>query len=658
LKTCGQHFPNELIVKEFAKKAPFFISKSPLKLAEYLTKNDSSDAQKVLNIYTWITHNIKYDLKAVKKGKGKYYVAKKTLRKRKGVCNQYAGLFKTLCDAAGISSREIIGYSKGIGYHENHLYYEADHSWNGVRIDGFWYLVDPTWGSGDVIPKEQKLDKWFYKVFKKPYLEKKLKFVKKPKLEYFFANPEMLITNHLPVDPNWQMVKYPVSLLKFENKDWKKYDCLPDTIFNKMMESNDYKKVLDLYEFKSNNQYNYIQGFNALTYNKRNIGALSEAYFVNATAYKYRKSKNPKEDVAKNDFAIKQFNLASSHAKKHKKSIHSTSGTTFKIVKNKLKNTVENPLKRRIKTNKKQHLTAIKRLKPFAKQSKNTSNKITTLKYRIRSLEVAKSKKKYSRLQKKRISRYENKIQIEKNNLQIKSDHLLLIELKDSIDQAINVMNELIIRKKELQKSLLSNNKKIDNSIEQASQMIIHFSILSNLSNQFQFLDSLGIKIDSLYDELKIMNDSISNLRSFIRQSHSSMNAAASNNQKLIQSNYVISKGKIFEDSLYEVHNTYLFSIYGKKISLNELLLTNVKIDKDFYLQSKKQLEKQKKILEHNQSLVDLYKKSMLGKILFLRKRSLLHMNKIINTGVKKTKKLRNTNYDLKREIILQKTRK
>lgn len=51
-----------------------------------------------------------------------------------GVCQNYAELYKLLCDIAGINCRLEAGKVDGVS-----------HAWNLVEIDGTWYHVDTTW---------------------------------------------------------------------------------------------------------------------------------------------------------------------------------------------------------------------------------------------------------------------------------------------------------------------------------------------------------------------------------------------------------------------------------------------------------------------------------------------------------------------------------
>lgn len=55
----------------------------------------------------------------------------------KGVCEGYAKMMMTLLNMEGIEAIVIPGYIKGSG---------TSHMWNAAKIDGEWYLIDPTWG--------------------------------------------------------------------------------------------------------------------------------------------------------------------------------------------------------------------------------------------------------------------------------------------------------------------------------------------------------------------------------------------------------------------------------------------------------------------------------------------------------------------------------
>jgi len=105
------------------------------------------------------------------------------LRCGAAVCGGYSQLFEDLCKLANIQVVTINGFAKGYGYkNESKFKYEdqADHAWNAVYILDNWYLIDSTWGTGNI--------------------DSDKKFVKKLDEHYFLTDPEELIWTHFPFD--------------------------------------------------------------------------------------------------------------------------------------------------------------------------------------------------------------------------------------------------------------------------------------------------------------------------------------------------------------------------------------------------------------------------------------------------------------------------
>jgi hypothetical protein len=104
----------------------------------------------------------------------------------------------------GIQSYVIEGYTKKDGKVGN-----LAHAWNAAKIDGKWYIFDPTWGSG--------------------YVDKG-KFFKKMNNIYFKTDPKKMIISHIPFDYLWQFLNYPITNGEFyggkiqDNKSKKYFD--------------------------------------------------------------------------------------------------------------------------------------------------------------------------------------------------------------------------------------------------------------------------------------------------------------------------------------------------------------------------------------------------------------------------------------------------
>lgn len=65
-------------------------------------------------LFTWLHHNVDYDVKAFFGGNVKYASPEDTLRKGLAVCDGYAGLFLALAQAAGLQAVKVTGHGKGI----------------------------------------------------------------------------------------------------------------------------------------------------------------------------------------------------------------------------------------------------------------------------------------------------------------------------------------------------------------------------------------------------------------------------------------------------------------------------------------------------------------------------------------------------------------
>jgi hypothetical protein len=173
------------------------------KLVFDLTKDYPTEIQKARAIYIWITDNISYDYKTFnKKRKSKTFKCKskddcerqkaewkeqlinKTLKKKKGICGDYAELFKKMCNLAGISCEIVVGYTKTEPSQIGKMGI-LDHGWNVLIIDKNYYYLDLTWASGYCTKNEKNnLDN----------------FIKKLDDYYWLTPIDKLSRSHFPKD--------------------------------------------------------------------------------------------------------------------------------------------------------------------------------------------------------------------------------------------------------------------------------------------------------------------------------------------------------------------------------------------------------------------------------------------------------------------------
>ena len=157
-------------------------------LVQHLVSGERDEYQQVKNIHDWIADNIAHDTESFFSGSipGQSFAA--VLRSRSSVCEGYAGLFKTMCDLAGIECVKISGYARGYGYSvfDDEDVTGTNHAWNAVRIDDEWHLVDVTWNAGHV---------------------DETSFIKRYSTKYLFLDPEKMIHTHYPADLVWQLLE-------------------------------------------------------------------------------------------------------------------------------------------------------------------------------------------------------------------------------------------------------------------------------------------------------------------------------------------------------------------------------------------------------------------------------------------------------------------
>lgn len=84
----------------------------------------------------------------------------------------------------GLDVVVVDGYAKGYGYVVGNTT-QINHAWNVVKINNKWYLIDPTWGAGNI--NNGQFNRQF-----NPY--------------YFATPPKQFIFDHFPVENEWQLL--------------------------------------------------------------------------------------------------------------------------------------------------------------------------------------------------------------------------------------------------------------------------------------------------------------------------------------------------------------------------------------------------------------------------------------------------------------------
>ncbi len=114
------------------------------KVLNSIIKEGMTEYEKVLSIYDWILNNTLYDHNALSDMNNSmnyacYYLEGVFLDKEGlAVCDGFSKAFSLLCNMEGIDAVRITGdANSGAGW--------GGHAWNKVKVNGKWYMVDPTW---------------------------------------------------------------------------------------------------------------------------------------------------------------------------------------------------------------------------------------------------------------------------------------------------------------------------------------------------------------------------------------------------------------------------------------------------------------------------------------------------------------------------------
>ncbi len=181
---------------------------SPEAMADRIKADFKTDEDKSRAIFFWIANHVVYDFniynevksrgtiafsykseaeKEQKMKQFRYDLAAKTLKTKRGVCENYAALFHLLCDYTGVQCLDIPGTSKTQLAHIGKLPQISDHIWNAVKIGNTWKLLDATWAAGAVDGRTGK-------------------FVPRFNDGYFFTDPNAFFLNHFPQDDRLSML--------------------------------------------------------------------------------------------------------------------------------------------------------------------------------------------------------------------------------------------------------------------------------------------------------------------------------------------------------------------------------------------------------------------------------------------------------------------
>ncbi|KAA9039484.1 transglutaminase domain-containing protein [Ginsengibacter hankyongi] len=192
LRTHAQYENDYAEADRIALNIPASQTNSTADIAAYINKNFDTDNKKVRAIYTWVISHIRYSNDSIHRvilNEDRDQLVTFALRRRKGVCENFAAIFDDICKKCGLRSFAVEGYTK-----QNSSVDRTSHAWNIVYIDKKWSAYDPTWDAGQ--------SSTFYQPVR---------------TNYFMIAPPVFIQTHMPFDPMFQLLDYPLTYKEFNN---------------------------------------------------------------------------------------------------------------------------------------------------------------------------------------------------------------------------------------------------------------------------------------------------------------------------------------------------------------------------------------------------------------------------------------------------------
>lgn len=190
--SIGQKANDYLILDNKVAKIPDSLTTTTSGIANYINTNFKSESEKIRAVFYWTASNISYDVPNMYEPNyldSSQEKINNTLKSRKGVCIHYAEIFNDIANKVDVKTRIISGYTKQDGKVAS-----IGHAWCASKIDGKWFLFDPTWASG--------------------FIEGQ-KFTKKLNNSFFKAEPSKMIASHMPFDYLWQFLNSPITNQEF-----------------------------------------------------------------------------------------------------------------------------------------------------------------------------------------------------------------------------------------------------------------------------------------------------------------------------------------------------------------------------------------------------------------------------------------------------------
>ena len=153
-------------------------------VATYLAQAERDPFLRVKALHDWTVSRLHYDHDSVT-GVRKPQDAESVFTNRMGVCEGYARLMVELGKFAGVPVAFVVGEVR----EPDGALAPVGHAWNAVQVNGTWYFMDATWDDPSKPGADASDPSSNYQSL------------------YLFTPPSVAIIDHLPEDPQWQLLQ-------------------------------------------------------------------------------------------------------------------------------------------------------------------------------------------------------------------------------------------------------------------------------------------------------------------------------------------------------------------------------------------------------------------------------------------------------------------
>lgn len=170
------------------KKIPPAVETDYASVATYIKEREPDPFLRIKAMNDYIAQRIEYDFPALRSGDFPPQTAKASFDRKTAVCAGYARLLEAMGKVTG----DEIVYVVGVIRRQDGSIPGSGHAWNAAKIEGKWYLLDPTWNDGD-----QEDGSGSYST------------------NYLFTPPDVMGLDHFPDDEAWQLRTDPLTRGEF-----------------------------------------------------------------------------------------------------------------------------------------------------------------------------------------------------------------------------------------------------------------------------------------------------------------------------------------------------------------------------------------------------------------------------------------------------------